>query len=200
MSEDILEGYTRISTILSAFPCITGTTEDDKTIWGFPFQNINQEVLRKKCIIGTNVHQAINSWAINDFSPLTEYEKGYFDSFLAWKEIVRLKPIKSELRLYDDNLKITGAIDMLGKVEGSESLILIDFKTSSTADIKKWSLQAAFYHHLLVVNKFSINQSVLFIQLNKDGEIPTCHTFCIDNKLKTLMVSAYNIYKHLTER
>lgn len=200
MSNNILEGYTRISTILSILPSIAGNNEDGQILWGFPFQTINQEVLKKKCLIGTNVHQAINSWASNDFSPLTECEKGYFDSFLIWKEIVKLKPIESELRLYDDNLKITGAIDMLGKIEGSDSLILFDFKTSSVADLKKWPLQAAFYHHLLTVNKFSINGSVLFVQLNKNGEVPTCHTFPIDNKLKTLMISTYNIYKHLTER
>ena len=200
MSNDILKGFTRVSTILSVLPTVTSETEDNQKTWGFPFQNINQEVLRKKCIIGTNVHQAINAWAINDFSPLTECEKGYFESFLRWNEIVKLKPIESELRLYDDSLKITGAIDMLGKIEGTDSLILVDFKTSANADDKKWPLQAAFYHHLLTVNKFSINQSVLFIQLDKTGALPKCHTFSIDSKLKNLMISTYNIYKYLTER
>ncbi len=198
--ENIQEGYTRVSTILSVLPSLTGMDDNNQKIWGFPFQNINQEVLRKKCIIGTNVHAAINGWAINDFSPLTECENGYFNSFLRWQEIMHIKPIASELRLYDDKLKITGAIDMLAKIPASDNLILFDFKTSALVDEKKWPLQAAFYYHLLCVNKFTAQENVLFIQLNRKGDLPHCHTYFIDNKLKTLMISAYNIYKHLTEK
>lgn len=196
--EDIKQGYTRVSTILNILPSLMNTEDDGREVWGFPLQEINQEMLKNKCIIGTNVHGAIHAWSSGEFFPLNECEKGYFASFSKWQYLTRLVCVKSELRMYDETLKITGAIDMLGEIQGNKSLMLIDFKTSAASDKKKWPLQAAFYHHLLKVNGFSPQETVLFVQLDKKGEMPKCHEFFIDNKLKTLMISAYNIYKHLT--
>lgn len=198
--ENIKEGYTRISTILSVLPSVMGMDESGRELWGFPLQTINPEVLRNKCIIGTNVHSAINAWAHQDFAPLTANERGYFQSFCQWQELTQMHPIQSELRLYDEKIKITGAIDMLGKIKDSDNLILIDFKTSATCDNKKWPLQAAFYHHLLMVNEFEVHPNVLFLQLDKEGKMPVCHAFEITNQLKVTMLSAYNLYKYLTSK
>lgn len=197
---DIKYGYTRISQILSVIPSITGRKDDtNDPIFGFPYQQIDQEILKKKCTIGTNVHAAINAWATDDFIPLSECERGYYESFVKWKDLVHLKPIESEIRLYDDSIKITGAIDMLAQLKGSTEFQLIDFKCSAQADIK-WSLQACFYYHLLTINKFKINPSVLFIQLDKNGNLPKVHTYTITPQLKSLMISCINIYKFLTEK
>lgn len=198
--EKIKEGYTRISTILSLLPSVMGMNEDNKEIWGFPLQTINPEVLRNKCNIGRNVHTAINSWANHDFAPLAKSEKGYFQSFCRWQELTQMQPVQSELRLYDDNLMITGAVDMIGKIKNSENLVLIDFKTSATCDNKKWPIQAAFYHHLLTINNFIVHSTVLFLQLDKEGEMPICHAFEITKQLKITMISAYNLYKHLISK
>ena len=198
--DEIKSGYTRVSEILNIVPCSKKLDEQGRPIWEFPLQSIDKDVLNRKCLIGTNVHKAINAWYMRDFYPLNPEEIGYIDSFNAWKDIVNLHCIESEIRLYDESLKITGAIDMLGTVQGSKNIILIDFKTSSVADPKKWPLQAAFYHHLLTLNNFSVYENVIFLQLDKEGKMPKCHTYTIDKAMKTLMISTWNLYKYLTNK
>lgn len=198
--QEIKTGYTRVSQILSLLPSMIRRTEENYEIWGYPFQSIDQEVLKKKCIIGTNVHNAINAWSSNDFHPLNDCEKGYYESFLKWKQMISLRCFKSELRLYEEHMKITGAIDMLGQIKDNPECQLIDFKTSAQPDLLKWSLQAAFYHHILKHNKFEVSDTVLFVQLDKNGNSPKVHSFSVGERLKKMMISSFNVYKFLTEK
>jgi len=200
---EIKKGYTRVSTILSSIPSVTGTKENLQEIWGFSFQEIPQDILERKCVIGTNVHEAISATVTNDFFVLTSIERGYFNSYLKWRECINLIPIHSELRLYNDSLLVTGAVDMIATVGDNEAPQLIDFKTSACADPKKWLLQASFYHYLLSADEElakNLSQEVLFVQLDKNGGFPKVHAFTIDKKAQTLMISAYNIYKFLTDK
>jgi hypothetical protein len=198
--EEIKSGYTRISTILNMIPSIIEKEEEKREVWGFFLQSIDREILEAKCIIGSHVHEAIHADYTGEFFPLSEKEKPYFQSYIKWKKNVQLQIIHSELRLYEDDLKITGAIDVVGKLQGSDALVLIDFKTSASADKKKWPIQAMFYHYLLQKNNINAGEKILFVQLNKFGELPKVHEFMITKNLKTLMASVYNLYKFLTDK
>jgi len=198
--EKIKDGYTRVSTILDFIPSIIPNGGEEKIKWGFPMQSIPEDILNRKAQIGTRVHEAINAWKIDDFYALNDEEKGYFESFQKWKDFMHLKPVHSELRLYNEPMMITGAIDMVCKIKESENLILIDFKTSASCDPKKWLLQAAFYHELLQYNGIETQPNVLFLKLDKRGDMPNVNIFTINTRAKKCMICAYNLYKFLTEK
>ena len=191
--EEIKSGYTRVSTILNMVPSFTGMS------WIYPMASIDQQVLSEKASIGSQVHLAIAASVKDQFYPLNEKEKPYFESYKKWAKRVKLKTLESELRLYDDGLKITGCVDMVGKLNEAPDWTIIDFKCTVFADTFKWPLQGAFYEYLLRMNQYHFSKEVIFVQLDKNGELPKIYQFTIDNKLMTAMISVYNTFMYLTQ-
>jgi hypothetical protein len=130
------------------------------------FSGIDPQVLEAKRIIGTNVHNAIES-DCSDY--LDERESGYYESFLQWKKETGFKTVIKEKRYYYDTWMVTGKIDALGTFPGSEKLTLIDYKTSATINKPAWNLQAHFYRKL-VENVLSndVEDRILFVTLRQN--------------------------------
>lgn len=191
--DQIKEGYTRVSEILSMIP--TWNRKEKK--WHYPFQSINQEVLENKCRIGTNVHKAIESHLTKDFYALESDEKSYFTSFLQWHELVKLKPVLCETRFYNESLKISGAIDLIAYLGDDPTPTLIDFKTSACADLIKWEYQANFYH-LLASAESALTTNVLFVQLQKDEKSFIIHTFKITKNSLQKTFFLLELFRQLT--
>lgn len=190
----IKAGYTRISDILA--------TLKDRT-------HINQMVLMDKAEIGTEVHSNIHMEEIGcptTFSifpvrnPITGYilreeqrGKGYFESYLKWREDNKLPYKLMEERFYDDELMITGQVDAIC------DNALIDFKCSYTPDLEIWPMQAHFYWYLLKQNGIQVDR-FLFIQLKKDGKNPAIHEFAFDENILSRCIEeaiSYNEAKNL---
>ena len=157
--EEIKEGYTRVTEIIGWYKSL---------IHGA----IDQNVLKAKAQVGSNVHEAIEQDGSGVFVPLTEKELGYFNSYLKWKLITPHRSIRVENRFYCDKLKITGAIDMVAYLENANVPSLVDFKTSAAEDKIGWALQATFYRYLILQNLDDLDENAYFIKLDKEGKKP----------------------------
>ena len=174
--ETIKEGYTRVSTILAQWNHLA---------------HIDKDVLANKCRIGTNVHAKIAAETDGIFLELQPDEVGYFESWKKWKEEAEMEMEKTEARLYTEEFKITGCVD--GFTKGD---ILLDYKTSASANKKMWALQASMYHYLAEISGWQPNTDFLFIHLKKDGKkakeiwVECTHT------LRSVWMSAIETYRY----
>lgn len=172
----IKEGYTRVSEIIGWYKSLA-------------LGKIDEEVLRKKQDIGTEVHEAIDGHYTGAFVPLGERAQPYFVSFKKWAESCGYKIHCQEQRFYCDEMMITGAVDMIA-YDGNQS-VLIDFKTSLNADKKGWAIQGAFYDYL---SPMEIDR-IEFIKLDKEGKAPKTITYTPSPDLWDQALQCYKVYK-----
>lgn len=176
--EIIKPGYTRVSEIISQWP---------------RFEGIDPRILAEKALLGTNVHRAIAAYWDEVYIPLEPKEEPYFDSFLKWLELIKTRAAESEVRLYNDTLMVTGGIDAFMHLGGE--IILTDFKTSLSPSPCEWQLQGGLYHQLAEYNGYNIANCVLFVQLSKEGKVPTVHTYAVDHNLKNACMASIVTYR-----
>jgi hypothetical protein len=185
MEEEIIKpGYTRVSEILRIF-------NDFSTIDPYILENAKNR--------GSRVHAAIDEY-IKTAMVLTELEeqdKPYFESFMSWYESIpgiEKEITHNEVRLYDDKRMITGKID--GVLRRGGRLILIDWKTSSSANDLSWPLQAALYVQLIRKNKLcDISDTVIFLQLDKYGGPAREHVYEICKPIHKMANWAVNKFR-----
>lgn len=152
-----MKKYARVSQILA-------TIQD--------FSHINQEVLLAKQILGTNVHSAIQDIIDGLFPVITPKENGYVMSFEKWFYQENPKFLLKENRYFDDDLMITGQVDAVLQMNGKDSPVLVDWKTSVKESALIWPMQAHFYHYLLRKNSIDIGDEFLFVKLDPKGKSP----------------------------
>src|SRR6266404_3927047 len=147
MSEVDLKGCVRVSDILKRL---------------FSYGDIDEEVLKAKGLIGTNVHQAIIQDCNDEFTTFESVRAlAYFDSY---KMMYKKSPIIRQIdRLYCFDHMITGECD--GLLVGYGADRLIDWKCSANANEKMWNMQAHFYWYLLKQNGYSIADTMMWINL-----------------------------------
>ena len=185
MEEEIKPGYTRVTEILGP--------------WN-NFDGIPKDVLENKRCIGVRVHEAINLHL--ECVPVTIDKEagGYFDSFHAFMMDSKASVRKTEERYYDDVLKITGQVDALIKFPGSDSLSVVDWKTSASYNRKigrSWAIQGVLYHYLLEQNGVSnLSDEIIFFQLNKDGALPHARKFKYSSKLMAKAMAVLEAYRY----
>lgn len=137
------------------------------------FDHIPEQVLSAKQTLGSNVHAAIKDFVDGHFPLLTHIEFRYFQSFEKWKEVANPLFISTEQRYWDDAKMLTGQIDALVKLEGEETSVLIDFKTSAQESPLIWRMQAHLYYYLLTQNNIcNLSKRFLFVKLDKKGKFP----------------------------
>ena len=100
---------------------------------------------------------------------------GYVESFKKWWGEGR-KIIEMEKRFWDDELCITGQVDIIYEQEGN--FIVADLKTSS-APSKTWLAQGCAYAYLAKAAGYDI-KGIHFIHLNKHGKAPKIHEYEYD--------------------
>lgn len=186
-------GGIRVSSILAMIP-----TKDAEGKWGYPIQQINQDVLQRKADLGTSIHDAIAAHAKGEFVPLNPKEEGYFDSYLKWENLMDLKPLEVEKRFYHDQMKLTGKVDMIGLI--GQKKHVIDFKCTVSPDPVRWPIQGAFYEFLASLKQTGIEKSCLFVQLNQYGEEPRVYGYAVTQTLTSAAFSWYNAYTYLTNK
>lgn len=177
----IKPGYIRVSEILAQW---------DR------FGHIQKETLANKAALGTQVHEAINAYANNYHLPLTLGE-GYFQSFAQWIETSQASIVHHSKRLYCDKLKITGEIDALIQFPGCDELILVDWKTAHSSDDLFWQLQGQFYAYLCKFNGIDLGSRFLFIQLDREGNLPKVREYKSSSSLMNVCMSAFICYKYI---
>lgn len=170
-NEPIRDGYLRVSQILSPFSGLG---------------NISKEVLDNAAERGTRVHAACDAIVEgSDFDDYEDTDVGYINSFKTWAKDKSF--LKKPGRLYCDQLKITGEIDLL--YEGPNGIVLVDLKTPARPS-KTWPMQGTAYVYLLIKGGFNISE-IEFVRLKKDGKPPTSYIY--EEDLEGFM-ECYNIY------
>lgn len=167
--------YPRVSDILAAY------SKKDLEL-------IAPDVLSHAAERGTKVHALCTGYARGLWLPMIDEEcKPYFESFKAWYDENKHSVILTEERLFDDELKFSGQLDMLVK-KGDGSLALIDLKTGAT-ESRSWALQLAAYEHLLKLNGYEARQSTI-LKLKKTS----CRAKEITYKSENL-IPFWNLFK-----
>jgi hypothetical protein len=195
MTDIDISNYTRVSSILSMIP-----TLDSEGKWGFPMQQLDQDMLQRKADLGTAVHDAIESHILGKFHPSTDKEDLYIESFKKWESSVTISEPITERRFFYDPMNLTGKIDLIAKLPHSPLSYIFDYKCTVAEEKKKWPMQAAFYHFLARVNGIKVNDEVFFLRLDPKGGYPAVYEYHIDEKLRSQMISIYNSYMYLTQK
>ncbi len=151
--------YYRVSTILDKYN---------------DFSFVDEKVLKEKQQVGTAVHDFIESICCGSIAFSEGRETGYVNSFIKWYEIVKPQYMLMEERFFDDELRITGKIDAIVKIE--DSLYLLDYKTCASKS-KTWRMQAHFYKYLVEKTNLKISDTMLFLRLDANGGQPFLHTY-----------------------
>lgn len=180
MQSDIHDGYTRISTIASAFA---------------GYGTVPKHVLDRAAARGSCVHGLIFDH-MNDISiPSERWDfmgtplQGYFDSFLQFYDQYKdAEVLLQEERINDAKTMLTGEPDLLIKHEDKH--ILIDWKCSHAVG-KHWQLQASGYDYLLK-DRFPAPYEIYFVKLDKNGKPPVVTRF-VENWVQ--FFAAYDLYR-----
>ena len=92
---------------------------------------------------------------------------GYVESFKKWWSLGH-DVIRMEHRFYDDELQITGQVDLI--LHTPDGLAIVDLKTSYRPS-KTWQAQGSAYAYLAKKAGYDI-QKIFFLHLNKHGKEP----------------------------
>ena len=173
----IKEGYTRVSEIIGWYKSLK-------------LGAIDPGVLKRKTQVGTDVHEAISGFYTDSFVPLDQKALPYYESFKRWDSSQEMKIVKQEQRYYCDDLKITGAVDMIANFSGHTSLV--DFKTSAVADEVAWILQGSFY--VMLCDEFI--DTVKFVKLDKSGGAPKVFEFTPCEQKETMALKCLEVFRY----
>lgn len=148
-------------------------------------------ILEAAAARGTLVHSCVN-WYINegDWVGVTDEVAPYVESFKAWYDAGEMKIITTEERYYDDELCVTGQMDLIYKDKDGK-VCLVDFKTSSKPQCS-WPLQLSAYKHLTALKGLQIDL-IQVVHLKKDGS--AADVIAYEDHF-TLFMDAYRVYKY----
>ncbi len=132
----------------------------------YSYGDVDEQVLKAKAAIGTDVHKAIVDDCEGNFVAMeTDRARAYFESYKRW-ENREISLITQVPRLYCFDLMITGECDGL-----LDSLHLIDWKCSASPNLKIWNMQAHYYWYLLRQNGYSISESMYWVNLRHSKHV-----------------------------
>lgn len=183
MSEEIRDGFTRVTTPLSVFN---------------DFSMITPAVLQNACLRGTMVHNYCSLYAEGEYFPEpSEALGGYISSYTNWFDRMVDEVLLVEQRFYNDPLRLTGAIDLVAVVSGDKSPSIIDIKTCSVKS-STWNLQLSAYKWLY---NSDLNMGIkaerrIVVQLNKEGKPPKIHEYTNHEKDLDLYFSALRLWRY----
>jgi regulator of RNase E activity RraB len=183
MVEEIIKpGYTRVSNVASAF---AGYGQVPKKIMDYTADR------------GTLVHKIIDDLLNDLVVPESKYifegksVKPYVESWEKYWDTLPLQEIYlQEKRLYGEEIKITGCMDLIAEVDGQ--MILFDWKTSRDVG-NHWKLQAGGYLHILKEHNITIDK-IIFVKLDKEGGDVVLTEYEAVKGLIDLFNTAYDLY------
>lgn len=162
----------------------------------YPFsglERLNAEVVAHAAERGTKVHK-ICEGIIQGFGEIDvdEETKGYVESFKKWWELGH-EVIMMEQRFWDDDLQITGQVDLI--IKTPEGLAVVDLKTSSKPS-PTWEAQGSAYAYLAKKAGHDI-QKIFFIHLNKTGKEAKIYEYPVDD---SFFLAIYRVWVHFFQK
>lgn len=171
------ENYLRVTTVLYPFSGL---------------ENIDADVLAYAAERGTKVHK-ICEGIINGLGEhgVEDETWGYVESFKKWWSQGH-EVISVEQRFWDDELEITGQVDMI--IKTPDGLAIVDIKTSSRPS-KTWPAQGSAYAYL--AKKFGLDvKKIFFLHLNKHGKEPKLYEYPVDDSFFLAILRTYMHFYH----
>lgn len=169
------ENYTRVTSVLYPFSGI------DK---------IPRQVVENAANRGTKVHK-ICEGIISGLGELSVDPEtwGYIESFKSWWSLGHDVAMMEE-RFYDDELEITGQVDLI--LNTPTGLTLVDLKTSYSPS-KTWAIQGNAYAYLAKNHGHNITK-IIFLHLNKKGGEPKLYEYPVDPSLFLSVVDVWRYF------
>jgi hypothetical protein len=156
------ENYTRVTNVLYPFSGL---------------EKIDSEIVAHAAERGTKVHkicegiiQGLGELGVDDET------RGYVESFKKWWEKGQ-EVVLMEQRFWDDDLKITGQVDLI--IKTPDGLAIVDLKTSSKPSLT-WEAQGSAYAYLAKKAGHDIKK-IFFLHLNKTGKEAKIHEYPLDD-------------------
>lgn len=132
------------------------------------YEKVPEVILNYAADRGTRIHEYCDLYSLNMlFGEVDEDCILYVQAYINWFDENVEEVFSTEERLFSDELKIQGQIDLIAKVKGYEGTSVIDIKSSLNLS-KTYNLQTAAYRHLCEVNGTGISHR-LIVQVKKDG-------------------------------
>ena len=163
------------------------------------FSHIDPEVLNRKAALGTRVHAAIHEEIEGGMPVLPRQEAGYFQSWIQWRDITCPYFEKSEVRIFNEEKRITGCVDALVGWDRSVTLTLCDWKTA-VCESPTWVMQAHLYWFLLKGDKYPVHDRFVFLRLDKSGGLPKVHQYVLDLRILQKCMKAIDDFWHKNEQ
>ncbi len=130
---NIPEGYTRVTEVLKPYNNL---------------HSIDPTVLAKAADRGSRVHKYCETYALGLFLPEIDADcNNYVQAFISWFDERVEKVLAIETRLNSEKHKLSGQLDLICSLKGSDEICLIDIKTPASASFT-WQLQTAAYQLL----------------------------------------------------
>jgi hypothetical protein len=172
------ETYTRVTSILYPFSGL---------------EKIDAEIVARAADRGTKVHK-ICEGIIQGFGELDvdDETRPYVESFKQWWEKGQ-EVIAIEERFWDDELHITGQLDLI--IKTSEGLAIVDLKTSSKPS-PTWEAQGSAYAYLAKKAGYDI-QKIYFLHLLRTGKEARIYEYPIDD---SFFFAIYRVWKHFFQK
>lgn len=156
-----------------------------------------EEVLEKAADRGTRAHRLCELHAKSMlFEPIPDDCKPYVESFQRWFDSAIESVLHTEQRLYCKTHMITGQVDLIAKIKGSDAFTIIDIKTPQT-ECPTWRLQTAGYRHLVneELRLFGTNRACLMLSAKGGDAKLVYHTEHLkDNELFFSALKLYNYF------
>lgn len=173
-------GYTRVTEIFSPYK---------------DFDNVSPEVLEFASARGTKTHAFCDLYALNLLIEKPPEEvKPYFDSYKYWHDNFVEETILTETRLNHPELFISGQPDWLGRLKGSDAIVLVDWKTPKAHELA-WRMQMAAYKFLLrTVLGIEVDRR-LSLRLSHEGKPPAVVEYLDHDHDERLFLNQVEIYR-----
>jgi len=144
---------------------------------------------------GTRAHLSIEADILGLGHSNDEDIQGYIKSYEKIKNDLNLQQcvgFRTELRMFDDDLMITGQADLI--CEFDNNVILYDWKTSSRKQ-KSWNLQLAAYQMMATSLYEGKEITAIAVHLKKDGKKPSLIRTKFDESI-IMFLKCLEIYKY----
>lgn len=178
--DQILAGYTRVTEVLTPYKS---------------FDNVPPEVLANACDRGDITHEFCDLYALNLLIEKPPEEvKPYFESFKLWHDGFVSETIMTETRIHHPGLFLAGQFDWIGKLKGSDEIVLADWKTPKLHEIS-WRLQMAAYKFLLrEIMGIHVDRRIS-IRLDSNGKFPIVTEYMEHDHDERLYLNQLEIYR-----
>ncbi len=114
---------------------------------------------------------------------------GYVESFKKWWNLGH-QIVMLEERFWDDDLEVTGQVDMV--IKTPDGLALVDLKTSNRPS-KTWRVQGCAYAYLASKSGHDIKK-IFFVHLNKHGKEPAIYEYERDDEFWLCVHRVFNYF------